>query len=99
MEELDAVCSLLGSKDAKDRLKAFSDAEALLDSDEAEEVLADGASSLVDALLPALSDNNPKFVQSALGLCISLVEVLGEELAPVIAGVWCAPARGAQTLS
>jgi len=35
-----------------------------------------------------LTDSNPKFVQGALSLLITLVEVMGEELAPHVAGVW-----------
>ena len=75
----------LTSKDSKEKLKGFADAEAYLNE---EEVDTDGAPALVDALLPSLSENNPKYVQGALSLLIALVEVMGEDLAPCIAGVW-----------
>ena len=82
---LDSIIELLRSSDSKERRQGFSEAEAYLDS---EEVDVAGAPDLVDALLPALSDSNPKFVQGALGLLIALVEVMGEDLASYVAGVW-----------
>ena len=80
-----AIVELLRSRESKDRLKGFTEAENYLDS---EHVDGDSAPDLVDALVPALSDSNPKFVQGALGLLIALVEVMGEDLAPHTAGVW-----------
>ena len=80
-----AIVEALRSDDSKERRRGFSEAEAYLDS---EEVDISGAPDMVDALLPALSDSNPKFVQGALGLLIALVEVMGEDLASYVAGVW-----------
>ena len=59
----------------------------MLDLD-SEEVDTAGTPDLVEALVPALSDSNPKFVQGALGLLIALVEVMGEELHHYIGNVW-----------
>ena len=85
MTELAPILDALRSKDVKDRIRGFAEAEAYLDS---EFVDAEGAPDLVDALVPALSDSNPKFVQGALGLLIALVEVMGEDLAPYTGALW-----------
>ena len=79
------IIDSLRSDDSKERRRGFSDAEAYLDADQVDVGLAP---SFVDALLPALSDSNPKFAQGALGLLIALVELMGEDLHPYIGGVW-----------
>ena len=85
MADLGGVIDSLRSDDSKERRKGFADAEALLDADGLDLTLAP---ELVEALLRSLTDSNPKFVQGALSLLITLVEVMGEELAPHVAGVW-----------
>ena len=85
MTDLGSILDALRSDDAKERRRGFSEAEAYLDS---EDVEAAAAPELVDALLPSLSDSNPKFAQGALDLLIALVEVMGEDLQPFIDGVW-----------
>ena len=80
-----SVIDLLRSKDKSEQLRGFAEAERYLDS---ELVDGDAAPDLVDALVPALSNSNPKFVQEGLGLLVALVEVMGEELAPYTAAVW-----------
>ena len=82
---IQAICQALRARDSKERLKGFTEAEAYLDS---EFVNSDSTPELVGALIPALSDSNPKFVQGSLGLLIALVEVMGEDLAPYTASVW-----------
>ena len=82
---MEEIVSALRSDDPAEKRKGFSDAEAYLESDEVD---TSGAPDLVDALVPHLSSNNPKYVQGALGLLIALVEVMGEELGACIAGVW-----------
>ena len=83
--DIQAICQALRAKDFKDRLKGFMEAEAYLDS---EFIDSNSVPELVDALIPALSDSNPKFVQGGLGMLIALIEVMGEDLAPYTAGVW-----------
>ena len=85
MADLGAIIDALRSDDAKERRRGFAEAEAYLDSEEVDMALAP---DLVDALLPALAHSNPQFVQGALGLLIALVEVMGEDLSPYVAGVW-----------
>ena len=82
---LEDIVAALRSDDAKDRRAAFAEAEAYLDG---EQIDASGVPDLVDALLPALAHSNPMFVQGALGLMVSLVEVMGDELSPHVTGVW-----------
>ena len=50
------------------RLHSDSESEADVDSE--------SAPDLVDALVPALSDSNPKFVQGSLSLLIALTKDL-----------------------
>ncbi|KOO32683.1 clip-associating protein [Chrysochromulina tobinii] len=84
-ESITTVIELLRSKDKAEQLRGFGEAERYLDS---ALVDAEAIPELVDAIVPALSNSNPKFVQEALGLLIALVEVMGEDLAPYTGGVW-----------
>ena len=84
-EEVARVIEALRSNDSKERRSGFADAEALLDADGVDLSMAP---ELVEALTRSLADSNPKFVQGALSLLIALVEVMGEELAPHVAGLW-----------
>ena len=73
-ESITTVIELLRSKDKAEQLRGFGEAERYLDS---ALVDAEAIPELVDAIVPALSNSNPKFVQEALGLLIALVEVMG----------------------
>jgi hypothetical protein len=85
MAELVDIVESLRSDNNEEKRKALADAEAYLDGDELD---PNAVPDLVDALLPCLKSSNLKFVQGALGLLITLVEIMGEDLAPYIAGVW-----------
>ncbi|KAL1495781.1 hypothetical protein AB1Y20_016643 [Prymnesium parvum] len=82
MAALELVESL-SSKDTKVRLQAIHDATA-----QCEQLDAEDAPPLLDALAPALTDNNLKVAQGALSLLSQLLERLGHDLAPHVGRLW-----------
>ncbi len=86
MEALSAIVAASHSKDGRERYRAIQDAQQYVEQHG--ELDDEAAPALVDTLQPALSDANPKVAQGALELLGTLVERLGEEFAPFLAGLW-----------
>jgi hypothetical protein len=83
--ELEAIVDAAHAKDPKERLRAIQEAGDFVAADGAS---VDSAPLLVDALQPALRDNNPKVVQGALELLLTLASELQDGFAPFTSGLW-----------